>query len=309
MFLLTNNHILDKNSIKIGNDIIFDHKNKPVSNVLEISNNRRTFTNEELDYTCIEIFEKDKIFENDEIKRIFKIDQNILENNISSMENIDIFILQYPLGNELSFSEGKIVSITEEKIQYTASTNHGSSGSPIIKRDNYCVIGLHVGSEKKKIKTEICNFGLNIIAIINDIKKNISQKENFIKDSREDLFNIKNEKSIKNEKKETNQLIWIKKKIAVYDIKNKELSNKIKNSNEGSKIYGFINKGNDSYLNSSLQLLTRIKELKDGVFNYEKKYKINEDNDTEGKLFIEFKKMLNLIENSKKSIYNWSLSS
>ena len=150
MFLLTNNHILDKNSIKIGNDIIFDHKNKPVSNVLEISNNRRTFTNEELDYTCIEIFEKDKIFENDEIKRIFKIDQNILENNISSMESIDIFILQYPLGNEVSFSEGKIVSINEEKIHYTASTNHGSSGWPIIKRDNYCVIGLHVGSEKKK---------------------------------------------------------------------------------------------------------------------------------------------------------------
>ena len=89
------------------------------------------------------------------------------------------------------------------------------------------------------------------------------------------------------------------KKIAIYDIKNKELSNKIENSNEGSKIYGFINKGNDSYLNASLQLLTRIKELKDGVFNYEKKYKINEDNDTEGKLLIEFKKMLNLIENSK----------
>ena len=74
-----------------------------MSNILELSNNRRTFTSEKLDYTCIEIFEKDKIFESDEIDKIFKIDQDILENNISSMENTDIFILQYPLGNELSF--------------------------------------------------------------------------------------------------------------------------------------------------------------------------------------------------------------
>ena len=76
--------------------------------------------------------------------------------------------------------------------------------------------------------------------------------------------------------------------------KNKEFSN------EEYKIYGFINQSSDCYLNSSLQLLTRINDLKNGIYNYEKKYKINENNDTEGQLFIEFKKILDKIKNSKK---------
>lgn len=78
------------------------------------------------------------------------------------MKSTDIFILQYPKGNEFSLSGGKIYDINKEKIYYTASTIDGSSGSPIIKRDNYCVIGCHIGSEEKEIKKESLNFGLNI---------------------------------------------------------------------------------------------------------------------------------------------------
>jgi ubiquitin C-terminal hydrolase len=62
------------------------------------------------------------------------------------------------------------------------------------------------------------------------------------------------------------------------------------------KMYGFINRGNDCYLNSSLQLLTRIKDLKDEVFNFNENY---EDNDTQGRLIIEFKTLLQQIEVSK----------
>ena len=61
------------------------------------------------------------------------------------------------------------------------------------------------------------------------------------------------------------------------------------------KIYGFRNHGNNCYLNSSLQLLTRIRELKVEVFNFKENYK---DNDTHGQLIIEFRKLLTLIENS-----------
>ena len=80
---------------------------------------------------------------------------------------------------------------------------------------------------------------------------------------------------------------------------NKELPKNKNIQNEEIKIYGFRNNCNDCYLNSSLQLLTRINDLKNGIYNYEKKYLINEDTDTNGKLFIEFKKILNKIENSK----------
>jgi len=62
------------------------------------------------------------------------------------------------------------------------------------------------------------------------------------------------------------------------------------------KMYGFRNDGNNCYLNSSLQLLTRIKELKEEVFNFNEHY---EDNDTKGRLIIEFKSLLQKIEDSK----------
>ena len=62
------------------------------------------------------------------------------------------------------------------------------------------------------------------------------------------------------------------------------------------KMYGFRNDGNNCYLNSSLQLLTRIKELKEEVFNFNEHY---DDNDTQGRLIIEFKTLLQQIEDSK----------
>ena len=62
------------------------------------------------------------------------------------------------------------------------------------------------------------------------------------------------------------------------------------------KMYGFRNDSNNCYLNSSLQLLTRIKELKEEVFNFNEHY---EDNDTQGRLIIEFRSLLQQIEDSK----------
>ena len=67
------------------------------------------------------------------------------------------------------------------------------------------------------------------------------------------------------------------------------------NLKRSQKIYGFRNEGNNCYLNSSLQLLTRIKELKDEVLNFGKSF---QDNETQGNLIVEFRKILNSIENS-----------
>ena len=81
-------------------------------------------------------------------------------------------------------------------------------------------------------------------------------------------------------------------------LKIKETGKKISKTEESIKFYGFINNGNNCYLNSSLQLLTRINELKNGILNYQDN-EINKDNDTKGQLFVEFKKIVNKIENSK----------
>ena len=157
--LLTNNHVLNENDIKLNKEIIIEYKNKIKR--IKITENRKVYTNEELDYTCIEILDKDNIEE------YFKIDDNIIEYSIDKYKNKEIFILQYPKGNELSFSSGIILEIKDNKIIHNSSTYEGSSGSPIILRNSdNSIIGIHYGSDENKK----FNLSINIISIFNHIK-------------------------------------------------------------------------------------------------------------------------------------------
>ena len=164
--LLTNNHILNESDIKLDREIKLEYRNEKKR--IKITENRRVYTNEELDYTCIEIFDKDNI------KEYFKIDENLIENSIEDYKNNEIFILQYPKGNEISFSSGIILDIKDNnKIIHNSSTNNGSSGSPIILRNSdNSIIGLHYGSDN------IINLSTNIISIINHIKNYNNKNKN-----------------------------------------------------------------------------------------------------------------------------------
>ena len=57
---------------------------------IKITENRKVFTDEELDYTCIEIFDSGKIFDN--INYLFKMDREIFEKK-NNIKNKEIFIL------------------------------------------------------------------------------------------------------------------------------------------------------------------------------------------------------------------------
>ena len=57
--LITCYHILWEEDIETGKEINLINKNKKIQ--LEITKKRRTFTNQQLDYTLIEIFDYDKI--------------------------------------------------------------------------------------------------------------------------------------------------------------------------------------------------------------------------------------------------------
>ena len=85
------------------------------------------------------------------------------------MKDNDIFILQYPRVNDssFSFSYGKILSYKDNEIKHSASTDNGSSGSPIIRRseDNY-IIGLHYGGKKNNTS----NLATSFDSILNNIK-------------------------------------------------------------------------------------------------------------------------------------------
>ena len=165
--LFTNNHVLNESNIELDKIINFEYyKNgKYIEKEIKINKERKVYTNKELDYTCIEILESD------DINNYFKIDPYLYKNNnIEYLKDNDIFILQYPNGNDISISYGKILSIKENDIQHSASTNSGSSGSPIIRRskDNY-IIGLHYGGDK--------NNKYNIATNFNSILKNIKGNE------------------------------------------------------------------------------------------------------------------------------------
>ena len=162
--LFTNNHVLDENNIKKGKIINIEYNNE--LKTIEMDEKRRVYTDIELDYTCIEIYESDNI------KEYFKIDPILFENK-NSINNSDIFILQYPEGNELCFSYGKIKLIKDNNIIHSASTKEGSSGSPIIRRsDNNYIIGIHYGGIKKEKNIEYSfNLGTIFDSILNDINK------------------------------------------------------------------------------------------------------------------------------------------
>ena len=179
--LFTNHHILNESNLEIGKTIKFKYlkskslsdSNDVVEKTIKLKNKRKIFTNEELDYTCIEIFESDGVH------NFFKIEPNIISKQSKNGEifkDSDIFILHFLNENEISFSDGNVIKIKKNDIFHGASTVSGSSGSPIIKRnknnkDNY-IIGLHKAANKEN---KPYNLATTFDSILNNIKEQITE--------------------------------------------------------------------------------------------------------------------------------------
>ena len=159
--LFTNNHVLNNESIQVGNIIRCAYKENLKK--IKITKERFCHTNAELDYTCIQIFNDDKI------EDFFEIENENNKNPKDNYLNEDICIMQYPKGL-LTLKVGHLKKIDKEQIQHSVTTFKGSSGSPIILllRD-YKIIGIHRGSNNR------LNLGTSMKYIIEDIKKKIYQ--------------------------------------------------------------------------------------------------------------------------------------
>ena len=188
-FLMTNNHVLNQDFFNDNTHLEIEHKKK--QKIIPL-NNRIKYTNEELDFTIIEILPTDDFFS--EIKYFFTIDNYIMSNNSESKYlKKDICIFQYPNGEKLSFDKGQIKSINDYQIKHLVSTEPGSSGSPILLLNDFTIIGIHQAGKKNKED----NKGIFMKNILNDIN-NISSEENIIvceydikkgKDDKEDYLN------------------------------------------------------------------------------------------------------------------------
>ena len=142
--LMTNEHIITKDIIKNKEKIKFYYDNESKIKEINLNNERfiKDFTDNELDITVIEILAKDKIDE-----RYFLLPCIDYMINYERLLNKEITVIQYP-GGKLRYSNGIIKEIKKNEITHLASTEPGSSGSPILIKDTIKVIGIHKSGNK-----------------------------------------------------------------------------------------------------------------------------------------------------------------
>jgi len=136
--LVTNNHVIDEELIKDKKIIKVKLNDNEIKRDIKI---KEHYTSIEYDTTIIEINE------NDENINYLEIDDDIFDENIN-LNNESIYIIQYPkCGNEhkAAVSYGILNKIQEDKynIIHYCCTDHGSSGSPILRLSNKKIIGIH----------------------------------------------------------------------------------------------------------------------------------------------------------------------
>ena len=168
--LMTCNHVLGEEELRMGNEIIAKYDDGNVEIRLKINKNSKIYTNKNLDVTIIEIKENIDIKNN----MIFMdIDEDIFNNIDFLKKNINRkreYLLQYAEPNEFNkynnemsgyiikknieeftknkdyrIEEGdiKIDDKDENKIIHNIPSTGGASGGPIIFYNKFRVIGIH----------------------------------------------------------------------------------------------------------------------------------------------------------------------
>ena len=88
--------------------------------------------------------------EDDEKNNYLELDNNLFKKEINTYcEDIPIYKLQHPLGNNSSVSYGLSNLINEYDIKHACNTEHDSSGLPILNLSTNKLIGIHKQSSKK----------------------------------------------------------------------------------------------------------------------------------------------------------------
>ena len=165
--LFTNNHVIteemlskkDENiEIKISNQIY----------KIALNLNRRIWTDSELDFTCIEIMEKDNLLS---IIDPFEIDKNSynIEFELENYDRKGIVITSIGQNKNIELGYGAILYVknTEDRFLHDCNTVEGYSGGPIILMSNLRLIGIHCGYEKENKK----NLGIYFKKILEYIEK------------------------------------------------------------------------------------------------------------------------------------------
>ena len=197
--LITNYHVLKENDLLPGKKIEFTINNDKVKFEIKIDKLRKIYTSKKYDISIIELKQNDKL---DGIS-FFDIDNEIFsENSKEIYRNKQIYLLQYPKGDKMGFSNGIIKYIKDNNytIKHLCNTTEGSSGGPIINSNNFQVIGIHKGGGKNEQFNLGTFFKLPIKEFIEVIKINYqnSEKINEIinNEKKKDLMVINNDEIV-----------------------------------------------------------------------------------------------------------------
>jgi len=172
--LMTNQHVITSDLIKEKKEILIKYENENHSLSLKLDEEERIIICFKevlnLDVTTIEIIPKDKVK-----------DKYFLTPNINPQFGnvINIQVVQFPLGNTLSFSRGQIYTsdcYNKYYFYHNASTQFGSSGSPIVLENDDKVFAIHKGTTQNQRYNVGIFIGI-IVEIMIEYKKNGKFKE------------------------------------------------------------------------------------------------------------------------------------
>ena len=167
-FFITSNHLLDQDFLNNDKTLeIYNINNEKKQ--IDLSINRFKYTDNNYDFTIIEILPEDMI------TNFLEIDEFVKSRDYKDEE---ICVLQYPDGKDFHSLDGVITKKKNDYLEYHLETEGSSFGAPIILKNNSKLIGMFKENHKKK-KKNILDYCVPINLILN--------KLNFIKC----VFNIK----------------------------------------------------------------------------------------------------------------------
>ena len=168
--LMSNEHVITNSMIESKEDIEIYYDNQHKKLKIKLDKQKRCikeFRYIYLDISIVEILEEDKVD-----KDFFLLPNLEYIMGYEQFLNKNIFISQFPGGGNLNSSIGKIIEINPFSFEFShsASTEFGSSGSPIFLAGTTFVIGIHKQGSSKKVK----NYA-NFIGPVEDYFKMKSQ--------------------------------------------------------------------------------------------------------------------------------------